>query len=369
MRLTLVGFPHTRWDDKTFSHCAFTAKAVRLVEMLTQELSYEVTVLWGGDKPVSSCSSYVPLLSNEEQERFFGYDLVANMLSFDWDPKTPPWRTVNHRTAAWLYNHHDPRDLVLVMSGSNHDELYTEFPHLKWVEPCVGYVGISKATTARCFESYAWMHHIYGKHGINDGIATDTVIPNYQRSDDFYEGADQGYLLYIGRMILRKGVEDAVEIARRVQLPLVMAGQSAAQVDDKLRCSDGTLIDCSDVEVVYVGSVGPVERAELYAGASAVLLPTRYIEPFGTVHIEAMMSGVWPVTTDWGAFTETIPAALRFRTLDQAASAVEWAVQHRHVTRSGDSLRETTIDTFGMKACAYRYGEWLECLSPSVPSA
>ena len=148
MRLTLVGFPHTRWDDQTFSHCAFTAKAVRLVEMLESELGYEVTVLWGGSEPVSPCSNYVPLLSDEEQETFFGSDLVGNLLNLDWSQETPPWQAINHRIAAWLYSHHDYSDLILVMSGSNHDTVYTEFPSFKWVEPCVGYVGISQSTVA-----------------------------------------------------------------------------------------------------------------------------------------------------------------------------------------------------------------------------
>lgn len=48
-----------------------------------------------------------------------------------------------------------------------------------------------------------------------------------------------------------------------------------------------------------MGSVGVKERAELMAYADAVMVPTTYLEPFGGVVIEAMLSGTPAITTDF----------------------------------------------------------------------
>ena len=61
--------------------------------------------------------------------------------------------------------------------------------------------------------------------------------------------------------------------------------------------------------------------------ARATIVATTYLEPFGTVHVESMLSGTPPVTTDFGVFPETIPDYLngkvgfRCNTLDDFVKA------------------------------------------------
>lgn len=359
MNLTLIGFPHTVFDDTRFSHCAFTAKAVRLVEMLRSELGAHVRVLWGGNDAVNDCDDFVSLLSASEQQRLFGDDLPGRILALDWNPETVPWRMLNHRAAAWLHAWARPGEMVMIMSGSNHDGLMRELPHLIWLEPCVGYSGISTMTRAKAYESYAWMHHIYGRYGVNDGDPLDTVIPNFYRPEDFHVGGDQGYLLFVGRQIRRKGVEHVIQIARYTGRPLIFAGQGGRLADGALVCDDGTVVPCADIDVHHVGTVQPTARADLYAGASATLVPTLYIEPWGGVFAEAMLSGVWPVTTNWGGFTEWLPPQARFNVIEEAPEAVQWAIDHRGAYTDGSSLRDFAAESFRLKTCAQAYDRWL----------
>ena len=330
--------------------------------MLRSELGVHVTVLWGGDT-AEGCDEFVSLLSSTEQARLFGPDLPATILNLDWNPETAHWRMLNHRAAAWLHAWADPGQIVMTMSGSNHDGLYHELPHLSWVEPCVGYTGISTKTAAKVFESYAWMHHIYGKYGVNDGNPLDTVIPNFYRPDDFRTGKDDGYLLFIGRQIRRKGVQVVIEIARRSRIPLHMAGQGGRLDDGNLVCDDGTVVPCADLDITHHGTVAPPQRKTLYAGASATLVPTLYIEPWGGVFAEAMLSGVWPVTTNWGGFTEWVPPQARFDFVDEAVECVQWAISNRQRYTDGSRLRDFAANSFGTKTCAAAYARWLSRLA------
>jgi glycosyltransferase involved in cell wall biosynthesis len=58
--------------------------------------------------------------------------------------------------------------------------------------------------------------------------------------------------------------------------------------------------------VEYHGPVGVKERRELLRNARGLFSATVYLEPFGGVAVEAMMSGCPVITTDWGAYAETV---------------------------------------------------------------
>lgn len=353
----VIGFPHTRFSEVEFSHCAYSTKVVRWVEMMG-ELGEEITVYWGGNEPINTAgvSNFVSTMSDAEQHRHFGPDLPASILHLDWNPDTPHWRQLNHRVAAELYTRWNEGDLVAVLSGSNHDGLIHEWQRATFIEPWVGYSGISSLTKAKAFESSAWRHTMYGQYRIEDGNPLDAVVPNYYRPEDFTCGKDGGYLLYIGRITLRKGIADAAEIARRMNLPLIFAGQGGRLVGGNTLIYDGeTTLELRGLDFEYLGVVGPERRRELYAGASCSLVPTIYIEPFGGVFAEALLSGVMPVCRDWGAFVEYVPEKARFSTIDQACEAVEWAVSQRGL----ESYRGEAIHHFGTHEVAKQFAEWL----------
>src|SRR4029077_15677822 len=132
------------------------------------------------------------------------------------------------------------------------------------------------------------MHHVYAKKNINDGRFFDAVIPNYfdQKEFSLLNPGKGEYLLFLGRIVQRKGPHIASDIAERCGLPLRVAGAGGRQVGKDIVAPEITVKNAE-----YVGTVNVKERAELLAGAKALIVPTTYIEPFGGVAVEAMLAG------------------------------------------------------------------------------
>lgn len=127
------------------------------------------------------------------------------------------------------------------------------------------------------------------------------LIPHGIETGAFPLGDGGGeYLLFLGRMIEDKGPAQAIEIARAAGMPLVLAGPAENGFDDRLaRHIDGS-------QVTYVGRVEQPERDALLAGASALLYPLLYPEPFGLVVVEAMACGTPVLGMAIGAVPELV---------------------------------------------------------------
>jgi glycosyltransferase involved in cell wall biosynthesis len=211
------------------------------------------------------------------------------------------------------------------------------------VEFGVGYGGTF--TQKRVFESYAWMHTVYGAQSMNkphdiDGNYWDTVIPGYLDPAMFpFEEEKDDYFLFIGRLVERKGFRIAADVCFDLGARLIVAGQG----EPPLGCE-------------YAGIVGPRERGLLMSKAKAVFVPTQYIEPFGNVNVEAQACGTPVITTDWGAFTETVVQGVtgyRCRTFGEFKAAAQ-----NVGTLDPKIIRDRAVSLYSMDTIAKRYEEY-----------
>ena len=314
MNLHIISLPHTE-VSASFCGCAFTAKVLKFCKMMGQ--NYRIRVYAPEGPPIPGVE-LVPCLTKQIREATFGKD----------DPsRLPVWPT-EQQSAVFIRNvisemkHRlgDKKEtLILLTGGWTFRAIQEAFPDYITCEPGVGYLGIC---TDKCaFESYAWMNTVYAKKGIEDGRWYDTVIPNYFDTDDFpnLNTGNGKYLLFLGRLVQRKGPHIASEIARRCGMELRVAGPGGKQCGADIVAPEITIKNAT-----YMGAVNIEERSKILAGARALIVPTTYIEPFGGVAIEAMLSGTPVVATDWGAFPETVTSEMgfRFRTLAEGAKAV-----------------------------------------------
>lgn len=346
-RLHVIGLPHTQVTE-AWDHCAFTGKIRKFVNMM-HDRGHHVTLYSAGETD-ARCSEHVTCWGSEEQAAMFSeHDWWAqgNLQAVDWDANMPYWRSFNERVINNLRPRLGLTDTICFMTGDSQAVIMDTFASHRCIEYGVGYQGIRAKYCA--FESYAWMHAVYtwlagGSAANADGRFYDDVIPAYFEVDRFPQGQqDGGYLLFMSRMIERKGYQLAIRLAERTGMPLKVAGTMGDRPQHPL--------------VEYVGYADPALRAELMGGAHALLMPTLYLEPFGAVVVEAMLTGTPVISTDWGAMTETVRQGIdgyRCRTMAEFETAVEDVVD-----LDPDAIRRGAIERYSTETVGNLYDRWL----------
>lgn len=360
MRLHVIGLPHTEVTER-FLTCAYTQKVLKFGQMMTEH-GIPTVIYAAGDETEAICDEYVPVLSTDERLSIFGPeadDPNGTWAHVTWDPAHESWQKLNTRAVEAINERAEPGDLVLLASGGAQRSIAERLTHLVSCEPFVGYEGIALPFCA--FESQAWRHHVYGRTGINDGRWYDTVIPNYFNPDDFHVETRKDnppYLLYIGRLIYRKGILTANQVAKAADIELKVAGPGAASYKDRtLITTDNCVLD----DVDYLGPLDPIARADAMARATAVIAPTTYIEPFGGVTVEAMFSGTPAITTQWGVYPETVREGIsgcRFDTLKGGVEAIGKAAALKP-----QEIRQYALENYSLKAVAPQFADWFARLN------
>lgn len=133
------------------------------------------------------------------------------------------------------------------------------------------------------------------------GVSLAGVVLHGIDTDDFaFRETPEDYVLFLGRFTAGKGVLQAIDIAKRAGLRLLLA----APDDDYYRAEVAPHVDGD--RVVYVGEVGHDEKVRLLGGARCLLYPVQAGEPFGLVLAEAMACGTPVAALDRGAVREVV---------------------------------------------------------------
>jgi glycosyltransferase involved in cell wall biosynthesis len=127
------------------------------------------------------------------------------------------------------------------------------------------------------------------------------------------------YLLFFGRIHPDKGTAEAIEVARRAGLPLIIAGI----VQDQQYFEHSVRPHVDGDRVRFIGAVGPERRNEVLGGARALLHLINFDEPFGFSVVEAMACGTPVIAQRRGSMAEIVSDGDNGYLVDSIAAAVE----------------------------------------------
>lgn len=351
MRFHIVNLPHTQ-TTRDYGQCAYTQKVRKFCDMMSAR-GHEV-YLYASSENEATCTEKIMVLSKGQIKR-----IIMGTPDTAWWPNQyykipyrddfPLWEAFNNRAVEELKKRVRKGDYVLLTAGKSQEAIYHAFPYNS-IEFAVGYEGI--VSKYRVFETYAWLHQVYGLKGMRGGTPTDTVIYNYYDVTEFpFSKEFSNYLLFMSRPVRGKGVNTVIELAKRTGTKVIVAGAEKVE----------------GVNIEWVGYADFKKRGELMRNARALLAPTLGIEPFGGVAAEAQLCGTPVITTDWGAFTETVEQGVtgfRCRSMDEFIKAEQ---QVGLLNREYIATRARKL--FSMETAAKQYEDYFYRIKPYIDKA
>ncbi len=285
-----------RGVDVTLFATADSKTSARLASVVPRGYSEDPTA----DPKVSECLHIAGVF-----ERAGEFDVIHN--SFDFLPLTYSG-LVDTPVLTTIHGFSSPRIL----------SVYQRY------NASTSYVAISDSDRDPSLDYLATIHH---------GIDTDAFA---------LHAAPGRYLLFFGRIHPDKGTVEAIDVAARCELPLVIAGI----VQDQRYFDESVAPRVDGDRVTYIGPVGPAERTELLGGAHALLHLIGFEEPFGYSVVEAMACGTPVIAFKRGSMPELIAEGTTGFLVDDVDGAVSAVAASATLDRA--AIRARAVERFGV---------------------
>lgn len=340
MRFHLLALPNVQ-TTKEYDLCGFCMATIRFAKLL-KSLGHQV-ILYASEENEAPCDELVTVITKEEIETIWSLNDGKYQLAYI-EPWNPLWMMSNGRIIREIKKRKQPRDVILTIGGASQEPVAKAHPDLFTVEYSIGYRG--SFSKFRIFESHVWRHWTYAAQQIEDGRFFDDVIPCSFDPEEFrFEKTKEPFLLYVGRLVHRKGLQIVCQAAQAANVPLKLIGHG-----------DQSLVTYGE----YLGALPNAERNEWMSRARAVICPTMYIEPFCCVAVEAQLCGTPVISTDFGGFVETVEhgkTGYRCSYLGEFVQAIEDVKHLDH-----NYIRERALNNYSIDAVRWKYERYFKRL-------
>jgi len=174
-----------------------------------------------------------------------------------------------------------------------------------------------------------------------------TVLHGIDTDNFTFRETPDDYLLFLGRFTKGKGVLQAIEVAKRLNMKLVLA----AAEDDYYRQEVAPHVD--GTQIIYYGEADFDAKVRLFGGARALVYPVQAREPFGLVLAEAMACGTPVVALDLGAVREVVDQGVTGMVFSDLGEMVDNLPKVFALDRH--RIRERAVERFGVERMVNEY--------------
>jgi glycosyltransferase involved in cell wall biosynthesis len=159
------------------------------------------------------------------------------------------------------------------------------------------------------------------------------------------------YLAFLGRISPEKRLDRAIEIARRIGMPLKIAAKVDSVDREYFTNTIQPLLRGRYTE--YIGEIGEGEKDSFLGNAYALLFPIDWPEPFGLVMIEALACGTPVIAYARGSVSEVLEDGVTGFVVSDLAGAVRAAERVAHLDRR--ACRRAFEERFTVSRMAHDY--------------
>jgi glycosyltransferase involved in cell wall biosynthesis len=198
-------------------------------------------------------------------------------------------------------------------------------------------------------------------HAIFNGVDPSKYSPTASVASD-------APLAFLGRIEPIKGTHRAIEIARRADRRLIIAGNRVDSAEGKAYF-EGMIAPHLYGDVIrYVGPVDDSEKNQILGRSAALLMPIEWEEPFGIVMAEAFACGTPVIGFRRGSVPEVIVDGVNGFAVDDADEAVKALPKVTSLDRT--TIRKDCERRFSRRVIVDQYEELyrsvLDSLNPAT---
>jgi glycosyltransferase involved in cell wall biosynthesis len=188
------------------------------------------------------------------------------------------------------------------------------------------------------------------------------VIPNatdVEATPSRAVAAQPPYLAFLGRVTKNKGADTAIRVARRCGMKLRIGGNLSKE-EGGPEFFEREVRPALGPDVEWVGPVDDAQKQVLLGGASALLFPIRWKEPFGIVMVESLANGTPVIASRCASTPEVIEDGVTGFLCDSEDEMVEAVARLGAIERT--ACRRAAEERFSVPQMTRAYLEVIDRL-------